>query len=93
MQKRMVNRSSILAIGTAVPPYKISQQLHYSILESAASERKQKLQLRKVYSSSGIESRHSVLDEFGRTDQTGNVLFYPSNHHTAMPPWVCRNKQ
>jgi len=77
---------SILSIGTAVPPHKISQQLHYDILSSAEGlDRKQKLQLRKVYSSCGIESRHSVLDEFGRLDQTENILFYPSNHHAAMP--------
>ena len=82
----MSQSSFISAIGTAVPPYKISQQLHYSILESADGVgRKEKLQLRKVYGASGIESRHSVLDEFGRVDQTNNVLFYPSNHHAAMP--------
>ena len=80
------NPPSILAIGTAVPPYKISQQLHHSILESAnCLGRKEKLQLRKIYTNSGIESRHSVMDEFGRTEQTDNILFFPSNHHVAMP--------
>ncbi len=77
---------SIFAIGTAVPPYKISQLLHCSILESAEGiGRREKLQLRKVYHSSGITTRHSVLEEFGRTDQTENILFYPSNHHASMP--------
>ena len=76
----------VSAIGTAVPPHRISQKLHYSILESAEGVgRKEKLQLRKVYGSCGIEARHSVLDDFGKTDQTDNVLFFPSNHHAAMP--------
>ncbi len=76
----------VSAIGTAVPPHRISQKLHYSILESAEGVgRKEKLQLRKVYGSCGIEARHSVLDDFGKTDQTDNVLFFPSNHHPAMP--------
>jgi len=82
-----VSQSSfILSIGTAVPPNRISQQQHYSILEASEGlGRREKLQLRKVYSASGIESRHSVLQEFGRVDQTDNVLFFPSNHHAAMP--------
>lgn len=82
----MLPGPSLLAIGTAVPPYQISQKLHQSILESAEGVgRREKLQLRKIYRSSGIDSRHSVLDEFGRTDQTDNILFYPSNHHDDMP--------
>ena len=82
----MSQSSFLLSIGTAVPSNKISQQLHYSILESAEGiGRKEKLQLRKVYNASGIESRHSVLAEFGRIDQTDNILFFPSNHHAAMP--------
>ncbi len=82
----MPQPSFILSIGTAVPPHRISQQEHYSILESSEGMgRKEKLQLRKVYSASGIESRHSVLAEFGKPDQTDNILFFPSNHHAPMP--------
>jgi len=75
----------IQAIGTAVPPYKISQDTHYSILESAnGMSREQKLRLRKIYSHSGIEYRHSVLDEFGREDHPENVLFHPAGEVNAV---------
>ncbi len=77
--------SYLLSIGTAVPSHKISQQLHYDILSSSEDlDRKQKLQLRKIYQSCGIESRHSVMDEFGKTDQTENTLFCPSSLQTPM---------
>ena len=38
-----------------------------------------KLKLQKIYSRSGIESRHSVLKEFGKEDHPDNLLFHPSN--------------
>jgi predicted naringenin-chalcone synthase len=75
---------SIKSIGTAVPPHKISQELHYSILESAnGMSREEKLHLRKLYTRSGISSRHSVLEEFGRPDSEANILFKPSQAHTT----------
>jgi predicted naringenin-chalcone synthase len=84
--KTLLNSPSIQAIGTAVPSHKISQELHYSILESAnGMSREEKLQLRKIYSRSGIESRHSVLAEFGKADSGNNILFHPSNHHPSVP--------
>ncbi len=77
--------SAIQAIGTAVPPNKISQHVHYSILESAnGMNREDKLLLRKIYSRSGIETRHSVLAEFGEPEQAENILFHPSNNHTQL---------
>ena len=76
----------IHGIGTAVPPNKISQEAHYTILESANEmSRSEKLHLRKIYSGSGIEFRHSVLAEFDNEDSPTNVLFHPSNHHPALP--------
>jgi len=73
---------SIQSIGIAVPPNKISQEFHYTILESAnGMSRAEKLQLRKIYSHSGIESRHSVLSEFGKTYDPGNILFHPVTEH------------
>ncbi|MGN6567562.1 MAG: type III polyketide synthase [Flavipsychrobacter sp.] len=69
----------IKAISTAVPENKISQEEHYSILESAnGMSREEKLRLRRIYSRSGIEFRHSVLDEFGREDKPENILFHPA---------------
>jgi alpha-pyrone synthase len=74
------------SIGTAVPPHKISQELHYRILESAnGMSREQKLHLHKIYSHSGIQSRHSVLAEFGEGDHPDNLLFHPANHHQSIP--------
>lgn len=82
----MPNKSFILSIGTAVPPYKISQDLHYKILESAnGMSRLEKLHLRKIYSNSGIVSRHSILQEFGKQDRPDNILFHPVNNHPSMP--------
>lgn len=79
-----MTNSLIKAIGTAVPENKISQEEHYSILESAnGMSREEKLRLRKIYSRSGIEFRHSVLDEFGKSDQPANVLFHPAGIEPA----------
>jgi len=74
-----MTNSLIKAIGTAVPDNKISQEEHYSILESAnGMSREEKLRLRRIYSRSGIAYRHSVLDEFGKEDRPENVLFHPA---------------
>lgn len=71
--------SSIKSIGTAVPPNKISQSHHYSILENANGlTREEKLRLRKVYNKSGIENRYSVLAEFGDDQFDDHLLFDPS---------------
>ena len=43
-------------------------------------DRAEKLKLKKIYSRSGIEYRHSVLEEFGKDDHPDNLLFHPSNH-------------
>lgn len=77
---------TIQSIGTSTPPHKISQERHFSILESAnGMSRAEKLQLRKIYSRSGIKSRHSVLDEFGVEDRDENILFHPANQHPPLP--------
>lgn len=76
----------IQAIGTAVPQFKISQKLHYSILESAnGMNREEGLALKVIYSRSGIEHRHSVIDEFAETDRAGHKLFHPSAEFSATP--------
>jgi predicted naringenin-chalcone synthase len=75
----------IQSVGIAVPPNKISQSLHHSILESAnGMSRLEKIQLKKIYSRSGINTRHSVLAEFGNSDTEENILFHPANHHPAV---------
>lgn len=80
-----MNQPSINAIGTAVPINKISQDVHYQILESAnGMSRKEQLTLRKIYSNSGIATRYSVLAEFGESDNDENILFHPANHHAPL---------
>ncbi len=74
-----MNEPIIHAIGTATPVHKISQEHHYSILEAANGlSREEKLILRKIYSRSGIEYRHSVLEEFSSADKEQNIIFHPS---------------
>ncbi len=78
--------SSIKAIGVAVPPHKISQSHHYSILENANGlSREQKLRLRKIYSKSGIENRYSVLAEFGNDQFEEHLIFDPSGLKPLFP--------
>ena len=75
----MQHKSVIHSIGTAVPPFKIPQLLHHSILESANGiNRSERLFLKKVYHNSGIDSRHSVLEEFGLNDSDENKIFHPA---------------
>lgn len=72
----------IYAIGTANPEHKISQEHHYSILESAnGMSREERLALRKIYTRSGIEYRHSVLSEFSDADKETNEVFHPSGKY------------
>jgi alpha-pyrone synthase len=72
--------ATILSIGIAVPQFKISQDLHHSILESANGlNRFEKLVLKKIYKNSGVESRYSVLEEFGKEDKPDNLVFHPAN--------------
>lgn len=75
---------SIQAIGTATPSHRISQKKHYAILESANGlTREEKLKMRMIYSRSGIEYRHSVLEEFGGDDHPENLIFHPAGEVSA----------
>ena len=67
-----------------MPEHKISQAAHFAILESANGwSREDKLRARKIYINSGIESRHSVLAEFGFEDHPDNLVFNPANHRPS----------
>lgn len=77
-----MDQPKIYAIGTANPAHKILQQAHYAILEHANGlSREQKLMLRSIYSHSGIEYRHSVLNEFSSPDDAANEVFHPSGQY------------
>lgn len=74
-----LNSAVIRSIGTAVPPHRISQEIHYKILESANGlDRSGRLMLKNIYRNSGITSRHSVLEEFGKNDHPENLIFHPA---------------
>lgn len=76
----------IHAIGTAVPPHQIPQQLICSILQNAnGMSRGEKLLLRKIYTNSGIDSRYSVLEEFRGEDRPENILFHPAGKIPPLP--------
>jgi alpha-pyrone synthase len=73
----------ICSVGTALPPHRIAQSVHHHILESANGlSRAEKLVLHRIYHRSGIEQRYSVLEEFGRPEESENVLFHPATHKT-----------
>jgi len=79
-----LNNPRIINIGTAVPQHRISQNEHHKILETANGlSRENKLLLHRIYSRSGIQSRYSVLSEFGSpepaVDEGENYLFHPSS--------------
>ncbi len=79
-------RPHIYSIGTALPAFKIAQSTHHDLLQaSPAIGRKQKLQIRKVYGRTGIQYRHSVLEEFGRPETGENILFFPSDQDRMTP--------
>ena len=74
------------AIGTAVPANKIAQQLQQAILVAAnGMDRAETLRLQRIYSQSGVESRHSVLSEFGHEDREENEVFHPSGLFSPVP--------
>jgi len=77
---------SIQSIGTAVPAYKISQDLHYNLLAAANGlSRAEQLSLKMIYSKCGIEFRHSVLNEFATADQSENRIWHPSGQIPNTP--------
>jgi predicted naringenin-chalcone synthase len=77
---------SIQSIGTAIPPHRIAQELHYELLAAANGlNRAEQLQLRTIYTRSGIKHRHSVLAEFGAPDQNDNLIWHPAGQLPNAP--------
>lgn len=73
----------LYAIGTAVPPHRISQaDYEQLLLQAAGDDRAQRLRLRRIYAGSGIEYRHSVLAEFAEPDSGSHQVFHP---HAGTP--------
>ncbi len=67
--------SFITSIGTAVPQYRFSQEVIAGFMVKAMNlGRDESRKLQTIFKSSGIGWRHSVLNDYGRTE---NFSFYP----------------
>ena len=67
----------IQSIGTAIPPYRIAQTQQYESLDAMSDgDRLSKLLLRKVYKNSGIDFRHSVVNDFSTNFEGESKIFY-----------------
>ncbi len=77
-------KSHITAIGTAVPPYKITQLQIADFMATALelNEIEQK-RLKALYRATGIQSRYTVLEDYSR--QPGEYEFYGNG--VAMEPF------
>jgi predicted naringenin-chalcone synthase len=77
-------KSAIVAIGTASPPYQCTQpdtaELILSAVDLSAVERRL---LKSVYKATGIEKRHSVLEDYCR--QPGEFSFFPNDKESNFP--------
>ena len=69
---------SILSVGSAVPPRKLEQEEVYEFMKSAMpSDKRTTLLLRKVFSRSGVKTRHSLM---GLGDGNGEDIGYSSGN-------------
>lgn len=67
--------SYITAIGTANPPHRFSQTLLADFMTRAMQlDASDSRRLRTIFRASGIEHRHTVLEDYGRSD---NYTFFP----------------
>ena len=70
-----MSHSVIESIGTAVPPFRIAQSDIFNFMSEAHGLNPlEKGRLKKLYSSSGIEYRNSVLEDYSKP--VGEYLFY-----------------
>ncbi len=70
--------SVIESIGTAVPKFKIAQSAIFEFMSEAYGLTSiEKTRMGKIYSSSGIDFRHSVIDDYEK--KIGDYSFYGNN--------------
>lgn len=81
--------SYISAIGTAVPPNKVSQKTlsEFMIRHLPLDQEKQKF-VKLLYRASGIQHRHSVIADFGKP--TEEYSFFPGNKELEPFPTVSK---
>lgn len=81
----------ISAIGTAVPQYKRRQQELADVIAAGLHlETKERRLLKSLYKSTGIEYRHSVLQDFCK--ELGEFTFFPNDTATPFPSTDARMK-
>lgn len=77
-------QAAITAIGTANPPYRRAQQdVAELIAEGFHLNPVQKKILKRIYKSSGIEQRHSVLTDYCKLP--GEFEFFPNDPAASFP--------
>lgn len=66
----------IISIGTSVPDHKVKQKDLLQFMEAASDgTRENVLKLKKVYGASGIETRHTIVEDFSK--QSHEFDFFP----------------
>lgn len=84
--------SVIRAIGTAVPDASYTQEFASAFLQrlEAFSDRERRL-LRMLYRNTGIDRRHTVIDDYGKAPE--NYTFFPKNSQLLPEPTLAdRNR-
>ena len=76
-------KTKIKSIGTAVPQYKIPQTEVVNFMSKmmdVADEDKRKIRI--IYRASGIQKRHSVIDDYSKTE---DFDFFPNDENSPHP--------
>ncbi len=68
--------SKIISIGTAVPQYNTSQDNILGFMQEAYGDDNASRKLNVLFHHSGINTRFSVLPDFGKNESAGNNLFH-----------------
>ncbi|KTC90324.1 type III polyketide synthase [Fluoribacter dumoffii] len=77
-------QSKITAIGIATPPFMRTQDEIAELISTGFHlDEAQKKILKKIYKSSGIETRHSVLTDYCK--KPGQFEFFPNTAHGSFP--------
>lgn len=80
-------KSYLCAIGTANPPHALpQQQIANFMAEALQLDAPETRKLNALYRVSGIEQRHSVLPDYGRSH--GEFEFFPNTPHLSPSPTV-----
>lgn len=77
--------ANIISISTAVPAWKHAQEDILAFMQASYQlDDTEKRKLKFLYHQSGIQYRHSVIKDYGTSEQ-GENSFIPANHLAAYP--------